>query len=172
MKLASGVKLNTPRMSELLENEYLAQMAEEDRTLLDNDWEHTEPHECSICNGTGLNIALGEPCINCDETGIEYKMVYGVKGGHSYAYTIEYGMEAKKEYCKAMREAFADMQIAGKVGSKSMMMPFALPKTVEMEMLARGYDVKQAQRDGNLKEIANIVAREYPEFLCVPYTNF
>ena len=107
MKLLSGVKLNTPKMSELLENEYLAELAEKDRTLLDNDWEHEEPHECSICSGTGLNIELGGLASICDETGVEYKMVYGVKSGQSYAYTVEYGMEAKKEYCKAMREAFA-----------------------------------------------------------------
>ena len=172
MQTLSGVKLQTPRLSEMLENDYLAALAQEDATIFERDWEKEEPSECPMCNGCGHNIELGEVCVNCDGTGTEYKMVYGVKGGQSFAYTIEYGMEAKKEYCKAMREAYLDMQIAGKNTSKAMMMPYALPKTIEMEFMARGFDVRTAQKEGNIREIANIVAREYPEFMCVPYRNF
>ena len=172
MQTLSGVKLQTPRMSELLENDYIAELAKEDDTVYTRNWEKEEPSECPICNGCGHNIELGEVCVNCDGTGVEYKMVYGVDKGAAYAYTVEYGMNAKREYCKAMREAYAELQISGKHLNKSMMMPYALPKTIEMEMMARGYDVRNAQKNGESREIANIIAREYPDFMCVPYTNF
>ena len=99
-------------------------------------------------------------------------MVIGCKSGQTYAYTIEFGMEAKKEYCKAMREAHAEAKLAGTHLKSSLMRPYALPKTIEMEMLARGYNLKEAEQNGQIKEIANVVAKEYPEFLCTSYTTF
>ena len=173
-KTVCGVQMHTPEYSALMAEGYVADyMLKESKLAFETDWERYEPTVCVQCEGKGKVVIDGqeESCMNCEGTGIEHILFFGVKGGQSYAYTREFGIEAKKELCKALREAYKEVQDAGKVGELSMIRPFGLPKTIEMEMMARGFNVRDTS-DKNIKDIANVVARDYPEYLCVPYKRF
>ena len=172
-KTIQGVEMSTPEFSRVMAEGFVADyMRKEDQLLYEQDWERWEPTVCTACNGTKKRPDLGEDCChNCDSTGAEHVLFFGMKGGQSYAYTKEFGMKAKLEFCKAMRESFQEVQDAGKVSNLSLVRPYALPKTIEMELMARGLNVND-KSEANVRQIANIVAKDYPQFLCVPYNKF
>lgn len=170
-----GLKMPTPHLDTLMADEFVQwQMAKDLEKTYDNDWEAADASVCPKCDGAKINPRHPEDgfCLNCDGTGIEFIVYYGVKNKQSYSYTVEYGIEFKKEYCKAMREAFEDQQRAGKVGELSMIQPYALPKTIEMEMKARGFDLDEYRKNNELEEVAEYVAEHFPEYMCVPYKKF
>ena len=170
-RVKKGTRLKTPSYS-LLMKEYVNERIAEGERTLGEDWENFEDTPCDKCAGTGVSPDPDDKfCYGCEGTGIWYRMYYGVSDGQPYAYTDEWGVDFLKEVCKADREAFLELQLAGKVGNRSMIRPFRLCKTLEMELLARGYN--PANRTGeNIRAIANIVAREYPDFMSVPYKSF
>ena len=167
---APGTKLKTPALSKMFEDEYITRLKHDEKTLGDN-WENFEDETCPKCNGTGINPEHPEDgfCIACEGTGIWYRLVYGMSGGEPYAYTWEWGIDFVKEAAKNYRMAHTEMQMAGKTYTH--MRPYLLPKTLEMELEARGLDARTKDQDMK-KYIMGIVAREYPDFMCVNYTNF
>ena len=169
-----GDRAYTPAFSKMMSEGFVMdEVLRQDKLTFEQDWEVKEPNTCPMCHGTGHNPETPEDkhCVNCEGTGHDYIITYGVKSKQTFAYIDEYGMNAKKEFCKAMREAHAEMQSAMKVGNKSMIMPYALPKCIEMELIALGYNPNGS--DGaEVKEIANWVAKNAPDYLCVNYKRF
>ena len=171
-----GTKLETPALSMAVTETFVKDYIKEQDRKLSENFTNYEDHPCEKCGGTGVSPDPKDPfCIGCEGTGIWYRLVYGVEDGKPFAYTYEYGVDFVKEACKLYREAWAGHQLAGKVPEN--MRPFLLPKTLEMELEARGYTVREnvADPDAHImmkKAIMNVVAKEYPDFMCVPYTNF
>lgn len=164
----------TTALSKVFKEGYLKDLeASMDKETFERDWHNIEKFTCEMCKGTGKNLMHLEDdhCVNCEGTGVNHTLHYGVKSKQTFAYVEEYGLEAKKEYCKAMREAFIELQMAGKVSEKHAIVPYGLPKVVEMELIALGYNPNGAQ-GAEVREIANWVAKNCPEYLCVPYTKF
>ncbi len=172
-----GVKptrLNTPALAKMVKEDLVLERIKHDEKNLADDWENVEQETCPKCKGFGKNPDLPEDpfCYACDGSGIWYILTYGMSNKLPYSYTDEYGVDFVKEACKAEREAFAEAQLAGKIGNRYGIRPYMLTKTLEMEFLSRGYTPQELRQGPMTKEIANIVAREYPEFMCVTYTNF
>ena len=167
--------LNTPNISKMFESEgaqYERERMKHDEKHLGDDWENQDVEECTKCAGTGkLQLADGkfENCPGCEGTGTWFILYYGISDGTPYAYTDEWGIGFLKETCKTYREAHREMQLLGKTYTN--LRPYLLPKTLEMELLARGYD-PHTKSDEEKIRIANVVAREFPDFMCVNYTNF
>ena len=175
-RVAAGTRLDTPALSKTMADnaEKFRDRMKHDEEHLGDDWENVEVEPCPKCKGSGYNA--DEPddpfCMACEGTGTWFRLYYGVSEGLPYAYTEEYGVDFIKEVCKADREAFAELQAAGKVGTRSMIRPYRLPKTLEMELQARGYVPAEIRSGEYVREIANLIAKEYPDFMSVPYTNF
>ena len=74
-----------------------------------------------------------------------------------------------KETCKAYRQAHTEMQLRGETYTH--LRPYLLPKTLEMELMARNIN-PHAKDEKSKRRIANIVALEYPDFMCCNYKNF
>ena len=172
MLLNKSRELSTPSFSKMVASGYVNERLEHDYKHLGDDWQNDEPEQCPKCKGTGKNVEfLTDPyCLNCDGTGTEYVLSYGIKDGEPFATVKEYGLDAKLEYAKASREAHLEQRKAGKLGTG--IMPYIIPKTLEFELMARGYKPEQFYSGSYAKEIANIISSEYPEFLCVSYKNF
>lgn len=171
----TGTKMDAPLFSRALADDHIAYRAAFDSKFdKGSNWKHAEDKECDKCHGTGHNPEFpGDAhCMGCEGTGTHIRLVYGVEDGKPFAYTYEFGIDYLKEVCKAEREAHRETQLAGKVGNLSMIRPFRLPKTLEMEMLHRGYDLNDMKKNRELRKAANIVAREFPHFMCVNYKNF
>ena len=175
-RVKTGTRMKTPGLSKVMADNAakFRDRIKHDEQHLGDDWENEEVEYCPKCKGSGYNADYPEDpfCIACEGSGKWFVLYYGVSNGLPYAYTDEWGIDFIKEVCKADREAFAELQAAGKVGTKSMIRPFRLPKTLEMELQARGYTPAEIRNGESVKEIANLVAREYPDFMCVPYTSF
>ena len=140
----------------------------------DRTWENYEDEPCMKCLGTGKNPQFPDDkhCFGCDGTGVHYRLIYGHTEGKAYAYIKENGLSTILEYTKAMREAHKETQSAGKMTEKVAIQPYALPKFLQMELQARGWSPDQFFDGRYIREIANIVAKEYPAFLCVNYKKF
>ena len=164
-------RMNTPNLVGLVSDQIEEEMALHEKHLGD-DWENTLAEPCPKCNGTGKNPEFPEDpfCYGCEGTGTWYILYYGMKDGHMFAYADEYGVDFIKEYCKDSREAYQQQQLTGKIPDA--IMPFVVPKVLEFELIGRGYHPEQFYSGKHMRQIANIIAREYPAFMCVPYTKF
>ena len=140
----------------------------------DRTWENYEDEVCPKCNGTKKDPALPEDphCLACEGTGVHYRIIYGHTKGEAYAYIKENGLDLVVEYAKAMREAHKEIQDAGKVGEQVAIKPYVLPKFLQMELQARGWSPDQFFNGSYIREIANILVKEYPAFMCVNYKKF
>ena len=167
---STGTKLNTPALSKMFKDDFIEQV-KKDSDKVGTDWENWEDEVCTKCAGLGKNPEHPEDgfCLGCEGTGIWYRLVYGIQDKLPYAYTLEHGVEFVKEAAKNYRIAYAEQQATGKVPDN--IRPFILPKTLEMELEARGLTVRTSDPDMK-RYIFNLVAREYPDFMCVPYKNF
>lgn len=166
----SGTKIKTPYLSKMFEDEYITRLKHDDKTLGD-DWENFEDETCPKCEGVGVNPEHPKDgfCYGCEGTGVWYRLVYGMSSGVPYAYTWEWGVDFVKQACKDYRIAHAELQAAKKTTDH--MRPYLMPKTLEMELEARGLDARS--KDPDMKRmVMNTVAAEYPEFMCVNYTRF
>ena len=171
--MAKPTRLNTPHLHKILDvedAEFIERMKHDEKNLSEN-WENVEPEMCLKCSGTGRDPSAPEAvrCEGCEGTGTWYIMYYGVSDSLPYAYTDEYGIDFLKQTCKAYREAHTEMQLRGETYTH--LRPYLLPKTLEMELMARGID-PHAKTDKAKRHIANIIASEYPDFMCVNYKNF
>ena len=174
--MTQPTRMATPAIKKLFvstEEEFVKERMAHDEANLGEDWQNSEPNECNVCHGTGQaspEFPDDPHCLGCDGTGIHFILTYGVEDGKPFAYTDEYGVDNMKKMCADYREAYRASQLAGK--TPDMIRPYILPKTLEMELQARGYLPHEIYSGKYVKEIANIVAREYPAFMCVPYKNF
>ena len=175
MDLKSGTRLSTPALSKVLIEDQISDMYKEyEQEKITEGIIHTMDESCGKCGGFGKSPEFPEDpfCYACEGTGLHYRLYYGVQDGAPFAYTDEWGVDFLKQVCAAEREAFEEARLAGKIGSKAMVRPFRLPKTLEMELQARGYTIGDIRSGKKVAEIANIVASEWPDFMCVTYKSF
>lgn len=170
----AATRLNTPAITNMYKNadkEMIEEMLRHGEKTLADNWENHEHTYCEKCHGTGeAQPGSGDDhCVACEGTGIWFTLYYGIEDGVPYAYTDEYGIDYMKEVCKEFRSAHRQMQLAGK--TMTHMRPYLLPKTLEMELLARGYNPRSDDDEEKIA-IMNLVAQEYPDFLCVNYKRF
>ena len=162
-----ATRMKTPYLSKMVEEDLVTERLKHDEKHLGDDWVNTEKEMCPKCEGFGKNPAFPEDpyCHACDGSGIWYILTYGVEDKKPFAYTDEYGVDFVKECCKADREAFADRRLSRKHLKTYGIMPYRLTKTLEMEFISRGYEPHEIKAGRFVKQIANIVAKEYPQFL-------
>ena len=169
-----ATRLNTPAIAKLYENadeQIIAEMIKHGEKTLGENWENYEHTHCEKCHGTGLAQPGSEDphCVGCEGTGIWFTLYYGISDGVPYAYTEEYGIDFLKDTCKEYRSAHTQMQLSGKTYTN--LRPYLLPKTLEMELMARGYNPRSDDPEEKVA-IMNLVAQEYPDFMCVNYKRF
>ena len=169
-------RFNTPMISKRAVDVVTERMAHDEKNLLTLDWENDMASPCIKCNGTGKDLEFAHTddphCYNCEGTGVKYVEYYGISNGKPYRYLDEWGIDFLKLVCKDEREKFEAIQKAGKVGELKAIRPYYMPEVIKLEFMARGYEEEDFTDGKKIKEIANIMAREYPDFMCVPYKNF
>lgn len=172
-KLELGTRMATNTLNKVIAEGFVAdKLKKQDKELFENDWYSKDETKCTKCKGSGFNSEIPEDpfCMACEGTGNHYVLYYGVKNKQTFSYTVEYGIDLLKEYCKTMREAVADQIAAGKLSELSMIKPFELPKTLEMNLMAEGIDVEDMKHSGRIRELATLVRARYPDFMTVPLT--
>ena len=164
-----GQKMATPHLKSIVEDG-VAEMIAAGADNPDGDWKASpEIHKCGPCNGSGFDYADGVPCIGCDGSGIDYELHYGMEGGKAYAYVRQYGLDAIREYCKNCREAEVDKVRA----NSALLRAFVLPAYARVDMIAEGIPVDEMMHDGELlRELTNMVAARYPEFMTTNLKRF
>ncbi len=170
--MLTNQQLHTPALT-IAAKGFADHLKESDERLASN-WKKQHREICPKCVGTGNNVTDKDSsfCIACEGTGVWFTQTWGHEDGVAFAYIEENGLDFIREACKLHREAHACNQMAGIVGNKMGIQPFLCPKFLEMELTARGYTPKQFYSGEFAKEIAQIVANEYPDFLCVNYRTF
>ena len=163
-----GKKMATPNLSSIVKNGAM-DMMKAGSDGLEEDWSASpDIMKCGACKGTGFDFEDGVPCIGCDGSGKDYEIHYGVKDGAAYAYVVQYGHDAIIEYCKACREAEVDNLRV----NAAMLRAFVLPQAIRMDLIAAGWPVDEMVNSGNNRELANHIAKSYPEYLTTNLTSF
>ena len=134
---------------------------------LEENWINREVKLCKNCSGSRWDPEDKTSCIACDGTGADVIVEYGVEDGKFFSRVIQTGVEALKEVCKIRRELESDKGMM-KRAAATMMMPFQLPLSAQLELEYLYPEFKDWCEAGEFRKGAKYVRRHYPEFMCTP----
>ena len=167
--LGQGNKVEAPGMVELMIDEVNDMLKGEDTKKLEKDWQEHHKEICKVCNGSGYDPEDKVSCFGCEGSGIDFEVHYGCYDGQPKGYVVAYGLDFFKEMCKAHREA----EDPGMIAKGAWLRPFMLPHFLKIELMSRGYPVDDMLTNNNgIRELANVVSNEYPEFMTTNLKRF
>ena len=137
---------------------------------LEENWMNREVKLCKNCSGSRWDSEDMSPCIACDGTGADIIVEYGVEDGKFVSRVTQTGIEALKEVCKIRRELEVDKGMM-KRAAETMMIPFQLPLSAQLELEYLYPEFKDWCEAGEYRKCAKYVRRHYPEFMCTPLLN-
>ena len=153
--------IEAPAIAKMIREDIKAAWEDKEKSL-EEDWKNVEKEPCKMCKGSGYDMEDRMSCIACDGTGTDYELHYGVEEGIAYARVVQNGMEAILEYCKAKRESETkDWLKDDSLGLQA----FAIPNSVRIEFIARGYPVEEWEQSGDMRSFARAVQKHYPKFM-------
>ncbi len=168
-QFGNGEKLNTPSLSKMVVEDLVKTAVEDDNKKMDSNFRERMSYPCGVCKASGIDPDEKVPCFACEGTGKDYEIVYGIEDGVMVAHTEQYGLDFFKEYCKACREAEADMTLTNRA-NRFMVRAYSLPAVIDMELQARGFTPQEIRGgSGESKKIAKVIQKEWPELMTTNY---
>ena len=166
-----GQILHTPKLSSAIIGDWEEAIT---KGTIDKDTNFDATPEktpCDKCNGSGHRWDIAEKCQACEATGISHILNYGIEDGVVYANLEVFGVDFRKETCKAFREAETP-----ETRRKSMALrPFLMFDFLRMELTAAGFDVDACMNGADsdqLRSMSNYISQNYPEFLTTNLRKF